>query len=304
MTLRIRLENDKRIDAGLAAALPSFGFDLSRSYIGRLIDEGFVLVKGSPVKPSFRPGAEDIVEITIPDPSPDFIAPENIPLDIIWEDTQLIVVNKPQGMVVHPSPGHFSGTLVNALLWHCTGTLSGINGHLRPGIVHRIDRGTSGLIVAAKTDGAHRSLSAQFTARTVDKVYHALAIGRLKDQITVNQPIARHKIHRKKMAVDPAGRPATTVFTPIRLFTRPGPYTLLAARLMTGRTHQIRVHLAHLQRPILGDTTYGPKTQPFNLAGQTLHASSLAFDHPEKGERISFNAPLPQYFRDVLEMMS
>ena len=293
--IRLKVNNNisERIDVWLLAELPDYG--LSRSFVRKLIDDGCVLRNGKPVKPSYKPAADDIIEVTLPDfTSPADILPENIPLEIKHEDNDIIIINKPQGMVVHPSPGHFSGTLVNALLHHCKDNLSGINGVLRPGIVHRLDRDTSGLMVVAKNDTAHRSLAAQLAARTVERCYNAVAMGKINEPITVNQPIARHKIHRKKMTVDPAGREAITHFKPIKVYDK---YTHVEARLVTGRTHQIRVHLAYLKRPVMNDALYNVGA----TCGRPhlLHSLELGFVHPTSNNHVTFTSPLPDYFYDL-----
>jgi len=299
-TLRITAGPDSgaRIDIWLASAVIAEGFDFSRSFIRKLIDEHRVLIDGKAVKPSHRPNPGDTVELLIPAPIPSDIPPMPIPLDIMYEDGDIIVINKPQGMVVHPAPGHYTGTLVNALLRHCGGELSGINGILRPGIVHRIDRDTSGLLAVAKNDASHRSLAAQLAARSVERRYVAVCSGRFKSAVTVSQPIARHKTHRKKMAVEPCGREAITHFKPIEVF---GNASYIEARLETGRTHQIRVHLAHLKHPILGDKVYGPENQPF--AGQMLHAGVLGFVHPSTNEKMIFETPPHDYFQALLNRL-
>lgn len=289
MILRITTTTEAaatRLDAWLAAELK-----YSRSFIGKLIDDGGVLINGRAVKPSHRSKIGEVVEITVPEPTALEVLPEDIPLDIVHEDDHILVVNKPQGMVVHPAAGVIGGTLVNALLWHLGGSLSAINGRLRPGIVHRLDKDTSGLLLVAKTDAAHRAVADQFARRTVGKVYHALVHGRLDAPVTINQPIARHKTHRKKMAADPAGRFALTHIRPL---SQHRGYSFIEARPETGRTHQIRVHLAHIRRPILGDALYGP-AQSHNLKGQALHASRLTVIHPATQTPATFTAPLPDH---------
>ena len=234
----------------------------------------------------------------LPDPQPVEIVPQNIPLDVVYEDDDVIVVNKPVGLVVHPAPGHPDGTLVNALLYHCGDSLSGINGELRPGIVHRIDRDTSGLIIAAKNDRAHLALAAQLQDHTLARVYEAVAVGGFKeDSGTVNAPIGRHPVDRKKMAVDPKGRPAVTHWKVLGRY--PG-CTHLECRLETGRTHQIRVHMAYLGHPLLGDTVYGAKKPVPGLAGQCLHARRLRFIHPTTGQPVELECPLPEWFTNLL----
>ena len=238
------------------------------------------------------------MEVLLPDPQPVEIVPQNIPLDVVYEDDDVIVVNKPVGLVVHPAPGHPDGTLVNALLYHCGDSLSGINGELRPGIVHRIDRDTSGLIIAAKNDRAHLALAAQLQDHTLARVYEAVAVGGFKeDSGTVNAPIGRHPVDRKKMAVDPKGRPAVTHWKVLGHYSG---CTHLECRLETGRTHQIRVHMAYLGHPLLGDTVYGAKKPVPGLAGQCLHARRLRFIHPTTGQPVEVECPLPEWFTNLL----
>ena len=288
----------ERLDAFLARSVP----DLTRSAAQRLLEEGAVTVSGRPARKNDRtaPGME--ISVTLPQPEPPDVRPENIPLDVVYEDDDVIVVNKPVGMVVHPAPGHPDGTLVNALLYHCGSSLSGINGVLRPGIVHRIDRDTSGLIIAAKNDRAHLALAAQLQDHTLARVYEAVAVGSLKEDAgTVNAPIGRHPVDRKKMAIDPRnGRPAVTHWSVLARY--PG-YTRVECRLETGRTHQIRVHMASIGHPLLGDVVYGSK-KPFpGLAGQCLHAKRLRFIHPSTGEPVEVDCPLPPWFQDVLKKL-
>ena len=250
-----------------------------------------------------KPAAGAVLTVTLPDPEPVEIVPQNIPLDIVYEDDDVIVVNKPVGLVVHPAPGHPDGTLVNALLYHCGSSLSGINGELRPGIVHRIDRDTSGLIIAAKNDRAHLALAAQLQDHTLARVYEAVTVGGLKeDSGTVNAPIGRHPVDRKRMAVDRLhGRPAVTHW---RVLERFSGYTHVECRLETGRTHQIRVHMASLGHPLLGDVVYGSKKPWPGLAGQCLHARRLTFVHPATGLPMTLECPLPEWFEKVLESLA
>ena len=286
----------ERLDAFLARSVP----DLTRSAAQKLLEDGAVTLSGRPGKKNDRTAAGMDVSLTLPDPEPLDVLPQNIPLDVVYEDDDVIVVNKPVGMVVHPAPGHPDGTLVNALLYHCGSSLSGINGVLRPGIVHRIDRDTSGLIIAAKNDRAHLALAAQLQDHTLARVYEAVAVGSLKeDSGTVDAPIGRHPVDRKKMAVDRKnGRPAVTHWSVLARY--PG-YTRIECRLETGRTHQIRVHMASIGHPLLGDVVYGNK-KPFpGLAGQCLHAKRLRFLHPSTGEPVEVECPLPQWFTDVLK---
>ena len=274
---------------------------LTRSAAQRLLEQGAVVRAGKPVKKNEKLSAGDVLTVTLPDPEPLDILPQNIPLDVVYEDGDVIVVNKPVGMVVHPAPGHPDGTLVNALLYHCGDSLSGINGALRPGIVHRIDRDTSGLIIAAKNDAAHLSLAAQLQDHSLARTYQAVAVGRFReDNGTVDAPIARHRTDRKRMAVDPAGRRAVTHW---RVLGRYQSHTHIQCDLETGRTHQIRVHMAHIGHPLLGDTVYGAKKPVPGLAGQCLHAAALRFVHPRTGERIELRCPLPDWFVRQLERM-
>ena len=243
-------------------------------------------------------GGEDIA-VTLPEPEPVEAVPQDIPLDVVYEDADVIVVNKPSGMVVHPAPGHPDGTLVNALLYHCAGTLSGVGGALRPGIVHRIDRDTSGLIIAAKNDAAHQYLSAQLADHTLARTYECIVVGALReDRGTVDAPIARHPTDRKRMAVVAGGREAVTHWEVIARY--PG-YTHVRCRLETGRTHQIRVHMAYIGHPILGDTVYGAKKEVPGLTGQCLHAVGLRFLHPRTHEVVELSCPLPEEFTRMLQ---
>ncbi len=275
---------------------------LSRSALQNLIAEGHVLANGRPAAKNRKLKAGDTILVEIPDAAPIAAVPQDIPLDIVYEDEHLLVVNKPKGMVVHPAPGNPDGTLVNALLWHCRGSLSGIGGEIRPGIVHRIDRDTSGLIIAAKNDFAHQALAAQLQDHTLARTYEAVAVGNFReDRGTVDAPIGRCPSDRKKMAVvDRGGRSAVTHWEVVERF--PG-YTHIRCRLETGRTHQIRVHMASIGHPILGDAVYGPMKCPFKLEGQTLHAKILGFEHPVTGEYMEFDAPLPEYFVSLFERL-
>ena len=281
-----------RLDSFVAAET-----ELSRTQAQRLIREGDIRLNGKAVKPNVTVAAGDLVDITYPDPVETDVLPENIPLDILYEDEDLLVVNKPQGMVVHPAPGHEGGTLVNALLYHIR-DLSGIGGELRPGIVHRIDRMTSGLLVVAKNDTAHRVLSDQFRDHSAHRSYVALVDGNIREESgKVDAPLARHPVDRKRMAIVPGGREAVTHW---RVAARYGQYTLLQIELETGRTHQIRVHLYSIQHPVTGDDVYGRDKRPFGLTGQALHGYRLTFRHPKSGEQMVFYAPLPDYFMIAL----
>lgn len=286
-----------RVDAYLAGKVEN----LTRSAAQRLLEEGNVLCGGRPMAKSDRLTGDETIEVSLPEPEPPAVHPEKIPLDVVYEDADVIVVNKPKGLVVHPAPGHPDGTLVNALLYHCGDSLSGIGGVLRPGIVHRIDRDTSGLIIAAKNDFAHQKLAAQLSDHTLARTYECVVVGNLKENSgTVNAPIGRCPANRKKMAVVPGGRRAVTHWEVIARY--PG-FTHVRCRLETGRTHQIRVHMAHLGHPILGDTVYGAKKPVPGLQGQCLHAAGLRFVHPRTGETINLTCPLPEEFREVLRKL-
>lgn len=289
---------DERIDKFLSAQLP----EQSRSYLQKIIKEGSVLVNGSPVKASYRMDDQDEVTIDLPELKEPEIEAENIPLDILYEDDDILVVNKPKGMVVHPAPGHYSHTLVNAVLYHCGENLSGINGVIRPGIVHRIDMNTTGSLLICKNDKAHQILAEQLKEHSITRKYHAIVHGNLKEDTgTVNAPIGRHPTDRKKMSTKaPNGRHAVTHY---RVLERFGNFTYIECQLETGRTHQIRVHMSSIGHPILGDEIYGPAKCPYKLQGQTLHAKILGITHPSTGEYIEFDAPLPDYFKDLLNKL-
>mgnify|MGYP001051355212 CR=1 FL=1 len=285
----------ERADSLLCRLVPG----LTRSGAQRLLERGAVTLDGRPVRKNDRPVPGQVLEVLLPDPQPIAVLPQNIPLDVIYEDGDVIVVNKPVGLVVHPAPGHPDGTLVNALLYHCKNSLSGINGELRPGIVHRIDRDTSGLIIAAKNDRAHLALAAQLQDHSLARTYEAVALGGLPEERgTVNAPIGRHPVDRKKMAIDRRnGREAVTHWSVLARY--PG-YTHVECRLETGRTHQIRVHLASIGHPLLGDTVYGAKKPVPGLAGQCLHARRLRFVHPASGETVELECSLPDWFQEIL----
>ena len=286
---------NQRLDAFLASSLDG----LTRSQATRLIESGEVAVNGRAVSKSYKLAGSEGIAVTLPEPEPVEAVPQDIPLDVVYEDADVIVVNKPSGMVVHPAPGHPDGTLVNALLYHCAGTLSGIGGALRPGIVHRIDRDTSGLIIAAKNDAAHQYLSAQLADHTLARTYECIVVGKLReDRGTVDAPIARHPTDRKRMAVVAGGREAVTHWEVIARY--PG-YTHVRCRLETGRTHQIRVHMAYIGHPILGDTVYGAKKEVPGLTGQCLHAVGLRFLHPRTHEVVELSCPLPEEFTRMLQ---
>ncbi len=296
----MQTDTGKRMDVFLSERVP----DRSRSYIRKLIEEGNVVSGGQKVaKAGLKVKAGQTVNVLLPEPEELKAEPEDIPLDILYEDDDLIVVNKPKGMVVHPAAGHDSGTLVNALLYHCGDSLSGINGILRPGIVHRIDKDTTGSLVAAKNDQAHRSLAEQLRVHSITRRYRAIVLGNLKtDEGTIDAPLARHPVDRKKMAVCQPGRGKEAI-THYRVLERFGNYTYIECRLQTGRTHQIRVHMAHIGHPLLGDAVYGPSRCPWDLQGQTLHAMVLGFVHPSTGAYMEFTAPLPGYFEHLLELL-
>ena len=274
--------------------------DQTRSYLQKIIKDGNVLVNGEPKKSSYRLEDGDEVTADLPElKSPD-IEPENIPLDILYEDDSILMVNKPKGMVVHPSAGHYTGTLVNAVLWHCQGQLSGINGVSRPGIVHRIDKDTTGVLVVCKNDAAHNAVAAQLKEHSITRKYRAIVHGVIKeDEGTVDAPIGRHPTERKKMASGVKnGKRAVTHY---RVLERFQGYTYVECQLETGRTHQIRVHMASIHHPLLGDTVYGPAKDSHHLEGQTLHAMVLGLIHPVTGEYLEVEAPLPEYFENLLK---
>lgn len=287
-----------RIDKCISAALDS----LSRSYIQKIIKEEAVTVNGSPVKSSYKVKISDEIALSVPDAVEPDILPEDIPLDILYEDADVIVVNKPKGMVVHPAAGHYSKTLVNALLYHCHDSLSGINGYLRPGIVHRIDKDTTGSLIVCKTDAAHKAIARQLKKHSVTRCYRAICHGVLpKDKGTIDRPIGRSPADRKKMAVlTEGGKRAVTHYKVLQRFDK---YTYIECTLETGRTHQIRVHMASIGYPILGDPLYSQMNSPFKLEGQTLHAKTLGFIQPRTKEYIEVDAPLPQYFQHLLEIL-
>lgn len=291
-------EDGERIDKCLAALTDS----LSRSYIQRLIKDEAVRVNGSPVKGSYRVKQEDQLEFELPEAVEPDIEPEDIPLDILYEDKDVIVVNKPKGMVVHPAAGHYSGTLVNALMFHCGKELSGINGCMRPGIVHRIDMDTTGSVIACKNDMAHNCIAEQLKEHSLTRRYVAICHGFLReDKGTIDRPIGRHPTERKKMAVNERnGKRAVTHYKVLQRFRD---YTYIECRLETGRTHQIRVHMASIGHPLLGDEVYSNRKSPYKLQGQTLHAKILGFRHPSTGEYIETEAPLPEYFEHLLKVL-
>ena len=274
----------------------------SRSALQGLMEAGYVRRNGATANKKDKLAAGDRITLTLPDPQPIEAQPQNIPLDIVYEDDHLLVVNKPKGMVVHPAPGNPDGTLVNALLYHCRGQLSGVGGAIRPGIVHRIDKDTSGLLVVAKDDLTHQGLSEQMAVHAIHRVYHAVVYGNIRqDTGTIEAPIGRDPRDRKRMAVTPGqGKRACTHWQVLERFGR---FTLLACRLETGRTHQIRVHMAHIGHPLAGDPVYGPRSVIRELQGQCLHAKELGFRHPVTGQELRFDSPLPAYFTTFLERL-
>ena len=281
-----------RIDKYLASSLP----EKSRSYYQKAIDSGFVLVNGKQIKSKYQTKLGDEIVVSIGPVKEIDIEPEDIPIDILYEDEDVIVVNKPKGMVVHPAPGHYSGTLVNALMYHCKDSLSGINGEIRPGIVHRIDMNTTGSLLVCKNDKAHNDIAAQIKVHSVNRIYKGIVVGNFKDEEgTINAPIGRNPKDRKKMAVVNDGRKAITHFTVLEQFKG---YSYVQFKLETGRTHQIRVHMAHIGHPLLGDDVYGKPVK--GLEGQTLHAQTLGFIQPTTGLYVEVNAPLPEYFENLL----
>lgn len=294
-------EDDLRIDRFLSEKLES----LSRSYIQKLIKNEGLSVNGKIVKANYKTSAEDVVTLELPDSTVPDIRPENIPLDIIYEDNDILIVNKPKNMVVHPAAGHYEHTLVNALMYHCRERLSGINGVLRPGIVHRIDQNTTGTLVICKNDIAHRALADQFAVHDITRKYRAICIGILpEDEYTIEGNIGRNPRDRKKMAVlSQGGKPAVTHVRVLERLSRG--YSYVECTLETGRTHQIRVHMAHIRHPVLGDDVYGPARSPVaHLNGQTLHAMTIGFIHPSTHEYVEFEAPMPDYFNELLNKLS
>ena len=291
-------EKGKRIDAFISNSIK----DISRTLVQKLIDDGNILVNGKKQKASYKVDAGDIISIDIPKAKETKLKAQNISVPVIYEDNDIIVVNKPKGMVVHPANGNPDGTLVNAILNMCKNSLSGIGGELRPGIVHRLDKDTSGLIIIAKNDKAHINISQQIKNRLVTKKYIALVRGVLPDnEATIDMPIARSKKDRKKMAVDKDGKEAITHFKVIKRFDN---YTLIEVKIDTGRTHQIRVHMAHIGYPVVGDMVYSNGKNEFGIEGQMLHSKSLDFTHPSTGKSIHLEAPLPEYFEEVLSKLN
>lgn len=284
----------RRLDVFLAQKT-----EITRSYVTTLIADGFVTVNGNSVSKNTKLKFGDNISITVPNPQEYTAEPENIPLDIVYEDSELLVVNKPKNMVVHPAAGNYSGTLVNAILYHCGNSLSGINGVMRPGILHRIDKNTSGLLLVAKNDMAHNSLAAQIKEHSLTREYEAVVYGNLKnDSGTVDAPIARHPVKRKQMAIVNGGKNAVTHYTVLERF---GNFTYVKLKLETGRTHQIRVHMASLGHPVAGDEVYGPKKVITKLGGQCLHARKIGFIHPKTQKYMEFTSDLPEYFINFLK---
>jgi len=294
----IQEDQQMRLDKYLAEQFP----EQTRSYLQKLIKDGEVTVNGKSVKTGYQLSKGDEVCVNIPEPKELDVEPQKMDLDIVYEDDDVILINKPKGMVVHPAPGHISDTLVNGLLYHCKGKLSGINGIARPGIVHRIDRDTTGILIVCKNDMSHNSIAAQLKEHSINRRYRALVHGNLKEDTgTVEGPIGRHPIDRKKMSINEKnGKPAVTHYTVLERF---GNYTLIECKLETGRTHQIRVHMTSIGHPLVGDDVYGPAKCPFKLQGQCLHAMVLGFVHPRTGEYMEFSADLPEYFENLLEKL-
>lgn len=288
-------DENERIDKFISYEIE----DMSRNAIQKLIESENIIVNDRSISKNYRIKLKDIINVKIPQAEPLCIEPENIQLDILYEDSEIVVINKPQDMVVHPAPGHYTGTLVNALMYHCRNELSGINGIMRPGIVHRIDKDTSGVIVVAKTDKAHKFLALQLAEHSMNRIYNAIVFNNIvNDSGIIDEPIGRHNIERKKMAV--TQKNSKKAITRYKVLERFGKFTMIELKLETGRTHQIRVHMSYIGCPVLGDLVYGPKKQPFNLKGQTLHAKSLGFNHPLTGKYMEFETQLPFYFYDVL----
>lgn len=290
---------DKRLDVWLTSRLEG---DYSRSFIAKLIEDGSCTVGGKTVKAGYRLKKEDNIEVNIPEPRLLDVTPEQIPLDILYEDNDIIVINKPRGMVVHPAAGNYSGTLVNALLMHCGNSLSDINGVIRPGIVHRIDKDTSGVLVIAKNNAAHSFLSEKLKDHDIQRVYIAVAEGVIREDFgKIDAPIGRHPVDRKKMAVNVKnGRRAVTHFKVLERFSEA---TLIECRLETGRTHQIRVHMSYIGHPLIGDTVYGRSKKKYDIEGQALHARLLGFIHPATGKYVEFQAEPPKEFNDLLKKL-
>lgn len=293
-------EENQRIDKYLSICMTGS----SRSYIQKLIKDGNVTIEDKPVKANYKVASGNKIHVRVPEPEQLDIVPENIPLDILYEDSDIIVINKGKGMVVHPAAGHYSGTIVNGLLYHCKDELSGINGVMRPGIVHRIDMNTTGVIVICKNDKAHNCIAAQLKEHSITREYHAIVYNHFSEtEGKVDAPIGRHPVERKKMAINyKNGKNAVTHYEVIQDLKQN--FSYIKCHLETGRTHQIRVHMASIQHPLLGDDVYGPKRSNYQLQGQTLHAKTLGFIHPTTNEYVEFSAPLPDYFSDLLRKLS
>lgn len=290
---------EENVNYRIDKLIPILNKDITRAMAQKLLEDGKILVDGKKVKSSYKVKLDDEVYIEIPEAKETEIIEEDIPLDVLYEDEYIIAVNKPKGMVVHPANGNYTGTLVNALLYRCKNSLSGIGGEIRPGIVHRLDKDTSGVIIVAKCDKAHLNLSEQIKNHEVKKTYIALVRGIVQnDEATIDMPIARSKKDRKKMDIDKNGKNAITHFKVLKRFDG---YTLLKVNIETGRTHQIRVHLMRVGYPIVGDTVYSNGKNPFNVTGQMLHAKIIEFKHPITGENMKIEAPLPKYFEDIIE---
>ena len=287
----------ERIDKCISSYLSS----LSRSYIQKIIKDGNVSVNGIPVKANYRVKSEDSVRFIIPESVEPDIPAQDIPLDILYEDKDLLIVNKPKNMVVHPAPGHYEGTLVNAVMYHCKNELSGINGVMRPGIVHRIDKDTTGSLIICKNDETHNAIAALLKTHDITRKYRAIVFGNVKEEEgTISAPIGRHATDRKKMAITEKGKHAVTHY---RVLERFNGYTYVECQLETGRTHQIRVHMASIGHPLLGDSVYTGQKAPFKLEGQVLHAMTIGFVHPSLNKYMEFEAPLPEYFTKLLEIL-
>ena len=297
--LIVKENNQKRLDSYVTDKLSK----LSRTTAQRLIEEEKILVNGKKQKASYKPEEGDVISIEIPEAKDVELKAQDIPVPVVYEDNDIIVVNKPKGMVVHPAAGNYDGTLVNALLYHCGDSLSGINGVLRPGIVHRIDRDTTGSVIACKNDKAHRCIAEQLKEHSINRRYRAICFGELEqEEGTIDQPIGRHPNDRKKMAVNyQNGKRAVTHYRVLQRFKG---YTYIECVLETGRTHQIRVHMASIGHPLLGDEVYSNRKSPFKLQGQTLHAKTLGFIHPTTGEYLEIDAPLPEYFEHLLTVLA
>ena len=290
---------EENVNCRIDKVIPILNKNITRAMAQKLLDEENILVNGNKIKSSYKVKLNDEICMQIPEPKETEIIAEDIPLDVLYEDEDIIAINKPKGMVVHPANGNYTGTLVNALLYRCKDSLSGIGGQIRPGIVHRLDKDTSGVIIVAKNDKAHLNLSEQIKNHKVKKTYIALVRGNIpNDEATIDMPIGRSKKDRKKMDIDKNGKNAITHFKVLERFDG---YTLLKVNIETGRTHQIRVHLMTIGYPIVGDTVYSNGKNPFKVTGQMLHAKSIEFKHPITGENMKIEAPLPKYFEDVIK---